>query len=254
MEQFAGRSALVVGGGGIGAEVCRQLAAGGASVYFTYNRGVEAAEKLAGELPADQLAGHRQVDVSDHEAVAALVAEAEQSMGAVDVVVSTVGYLHELTLYTDVDLETVHRTIAIELFGLMYLVKAVLPAMIRRDYGRIVTVGSDSGKVGSTAEASSAAARGGVIAFSKAIAREVARHDICVNVVCPGPTDTPLLRSMLDDEGVSGKLMNAMVRAIPKRRAGTAEEVAAVTCLLASDRASYVTGQAISVSGGLTMC
>jgi NAD(P)-dependent dehydrogenase (short-subunit alcohol dehydrogenase family) len=253
-EGFEGRSVLVVGGGGVGAEVCREVAAAGGDVYFTYNRKQEQAEALAASIASERLAGFGQLDISDPAAVEALVAGATDALGGrIDAVVTTAGYLHELTFFTDVDLATMEKTLRIELFGVMYVVKAVLPGMIERDYGRIVTVGSDSGKVGSKAEASSAAARGGIISFSKAVAREVARHDICLNVVCPGPTETPLLESMLDDDGVSGKLMNAMVRAIPKRRAGTAAEVSGMTTFLASERASYITGQAISVSGGLTM-
>ena len=120
--------------------------------------------------------------------------------------------------------------------------------------GRIVTIGSDSGKVGSTAEAVSAACRGEVvIALSKSLARELARHDITVNVVCPSPTETNLLDQMRNAPCLTGKLMDAMVRAIPMRRPGRPEEVADVAVFFASPQASYVTGQALSVSGGLTM-
>ncbi|HUY45552.1 MAG TPA: SDR family oxidoreductase [Streptosporangiaceae bacterium] len=254
MSDFQGRAVLVVGGGGIGAEVCRQVAATGGRVYFTYNSNIDAARALAATIPGELLGGHAQLDVADEVATASLVAEASEAMDGIDALVCTVGYLHHLSLFEEVEMSTVRHTIEIELFGVLNLAKSVLPVMRRAGYGRIVTVGSDSGKVGSKAEAASAAARGGVIAFSKAIARETASSDICVNVVCPGPTETQLLDSMLADEGLSGKLMNAMVRAIPKRRAATAAEVAAVAVFLASEQASFVTGQAISASGGLTMC
>lgn len=255
MIDFEGMGVLVAGGsGGIGADVVRQVARHGGRLFFTYNSRKQTADDLAAELPTDALAGYGSLDVSDFEAVEATVDKARAAMGRVDVLVNTVGYLNHLTMFEDVDLDVVRRTIDIELFGVINLAKAVLPHMRAAGYGRIVTVGSDSGKVGSKAEAASAAARGGVISFSKALAREVADTDICVNVVCPGPTDTSLLHDMLADEGMSGKLMKAMVRAIPKRRPGRPSEVAAMTVFLASAQASYVTGQAISVSGGLTMC
>jgi Dehydrogenases with different specificities (related to short-chain alcohol dehydrogenases) len=252
---FDGRAVLVTGGsGGIGADVCRQVAERGGRVWFTYNSREEAAKSLADELPAGSVAGYGALDVSDLGAVRATVEAAHAAMGRIDALVNTVGHLNHLTLFEDVDMEVVRRTIDIELYGVIHLAKAVLPHMRAAGYGRIVTVGSDSGKVGSKAEAASAAARGGVISFSKALAREVADTDICVNVVCPGPTDTGLLQEMLADGGMSGKLMKAMVRAVPKRRPGRPAEVAAMAVFLASEQASYVTGQAISVSGGLTMC
>jgi NAD(P)-dependent dehydrogenase (short-subunit alcohol dehydrogenase family) len=254
VSDFQGRGVLVVGAGGIGAQVSHQVAAAEGRVFFTYNRNSVAADKLAASIPEEALAGYAQLDVTDAEATARVVNEARDAMGGVDALVTTVGYLHHLTTFDEVQMSTVRLTVEIELFGVFNLAKSVLPIMRDAGYGRIVTVGSDSGKVGSSAEAASAAARGGVIAFSKALARETARSDICVNVVCPGPTETDLLESMLADRGLSGKLMNAMVRAIPKRRAGTAAEVAAMAVFLASEQASYVTGQAISVSGGLTMC
>lgn len=253
MQEFEGQGVLVVGAGGIGAEICRQVAAGGGRVFFTYNRDADRAAEVAGSIPAEALAGHAQLDVTDPGAVASVVDRAAEDLGRLDAAITTVGYLHHLSLFEDDSLEEIRRTIDVELFGVLHLAKAVVPRMRAAGYGRFVTVGSDSGKVGSKAEASSAAARGGVIAFSKALARETADTDICVNVVCAGPTDTDLLQEMLADEGMSGKLMNAMVRAIPKRRIAKVDEVVALTLFLSSPSASFVTGQAISVTGGLTM-
>lgn len=253
MSYFLGQGVLVVGGGGIGAEVCRQVTAQGGHVFFTYNRNEDDAKKLEDSLPQGTFAGSARLDVTDEAATAELVEQAALSLGRLDALVTTVGFLHHLTMFEDIDMATVRKTIEIELFGVISLAKNVLPKMRANRYGRIVTIGSDSGKVGSKAEAASAAARGGVIAFTKALAREAASDDICINVVCPGPTETGLLREMLADEGLSGKLMNAMVRAIPKHRAASASEVAVMVCFLASKQASFITGQAISVSGGLTM-
>lgn len=253
MTDFVKRRALVVGGGGMGAEVCRQIADGGGDVYFTYNRNVSAAEELAVSLPAERVAGYCSVDISDDDAVATAVDAAATALGGIDVLVITAGYVHEMTLFENTDAASIRKTVDVELVGVITTAKAVLPHMRAGGYGRIVTVGSDSGKAGATGEAASAAARGGVIAFSKALARETARDDICVNVVCPGPTDTPLLDDLLADPGLTGKLTSALVRAVPKRRAARASEVGAMVAFLASEDASYVTGQAISVSGGLTM-
>ena len=132
--------------------------------------------------------------------------------------------------------------------------RAVLPELIRNGGGRIVIIGSDSGKVGTSGESVSAACRGGAIAFAKSIAREYARHNVLANVVCPGPTDTGLWDDLVKNDEFGGKIGNAMVRAIPLRRTARPQEVAAAAVFLVSDEASFITGQAISVSGGLTMC
>lgn len=182
-----------------------------------------------------------------------MVRFALEHFGHIDVLVNTQGAIHQLALFHEEPLADMRRTVEIELMSVIHACRAVIPAMIKQRGGRIVTIGSDSGKVGSTAEAVSAACRGGVIALSKSLARELARHDITVNVVCPGPTETSLLDQMRNAPGLTGKLMDAMVRAIPMRRPGRPEEVADAAVFLASPQASYITGQALSVSGGLTM-
>jgi 2-hydroxycyclohexanecarboxyl-CoA dehydrogenase len=141
--------------------------------------------------------------------------------------------------------------IAINFKGCLHTTRAALPGMIERGYGRIVNIASDAGRVGSSMESVYSGAKGGVIAFTKTIAREVARAGVTANAVCPGPTRTPLLDQMTAEGGE--KLVDALVRAVPMRRLGEPEDVAAAVAFLASDRAGFITGQTLSVSGGLTM-
>lgn len=255
MTGFEGRIALVVGGSGaIGQSVCRLLTERGARVVLTYSRSEDEARAFATTLDPELVDGVERLDLTDRNAVDRLVGSCAERWGSLDVVVNTAGYMHGLRLFTDTDWDQVEQTVALELFGVLHLARAVVPVMRAGGYGRFVTVASDSGKVGAKGVAASSAARGGVIAFSKALAREVADADICVNVVCPGPTTSPLLDSLAADDDMSGPQMRAMVRAIPKRRPGRPEEVAEVAVFLASEAASFVTGQAVSASGGLTMC
>jgi 2-hydroxycyclohexanecarboxyl-CoA dehydrogenase len=145
------------------------------------------------------------------------------------------------------------RVIAVNYVGTLNTVHAVLPRMIERQRGRIVSVASDAARVGSSLESIYAGAKGAVISFSKSVAREVARHGITVNVVCPGPTDTPLIRTMAGELGTGERFVDALTRAIPMRRLATADDVAPAIVFLASDDAAFITGQTLSVSGGLTM-
>ena len=153
----------------------------------------------------------------------------------------------ETHAFVDTERAFWERVVAINLLGVVAVTHAFLPAMIERGGGRIVNVASDAGRVGSSGEAVYAGAKGGVIAFTKSVAREAARHGITANAVCPGPTDTPLFRAQ--DE----RLQEALVRAIPMRRAARPEEIAHAITFFASDAAGYITGQVLSVSGGLTM-
>lgn len=253
MSRFDGKKALIIGGGSMGGEVCREIAGEAGTVFFTYHRNEQNATDLASQIPAAQLAGYAQLNLMELDTIRQTVQEAAQAMGGIDILVITSGYVHDMTPLESTDLVEVQNTIAVELVGVIAAAKETLPHMRETKYGRIVFIGSDSGKVGSSGEAASSAARGGVIAFAKALARETSRDDICVNVVCPGPTEGPMLDGLLADEGLTGKLTNAMMRAIPKRRAARTAEIAAATLFLASADAGYITGQALSVSGGLTM-
>ena len=244
--------ALVTGGGrGIGRAVALRLAAGGTAVGVA-DLDADTAARAAAEVTA---AGGRAVgvaaDVRDFARVRAAVAEVEAALGPLDVLVNNAGWDH-LQPFVENDPELWDRLIAVNLKGVLHATRAVLDGMIARRRGRIVSIASDAARVGSTGEAVYAACKAGVIGFSKTLAREVARQGITVNVVCPGPTDTALLAEVMVGER-GAKVLQGMQRAIPLGRIGTPEDVAGAVAYFASDEAAYVTGQVLSVSGGLTM-
>jgi NAD(P)-dependent dehydrogenase (short-subunit alcohol dehydrogenase family) len=253
---LAGNTAIIVGaGGGIGSEVARAMASPGIQLGLVYRSSAERVAHLGAELEEK---GARclaiQADVTRPHDVERMVAKVVDLFGRLDVLVNTQGRLSRLRLFLEESPQEIDAYLEVELKSVMHCCRAAGALMVRQGNGRIVTVGSDSGKVGSMAEAVSSACRGGVIAFSKALAREWARHGVNVNVVCPGPTETALLQSVRETGGITSRVLERMIHAIPMRRAGAAREVADVVTFLASNESSYVTGQAISVSGGLTMC
>jgi len=146
------------------------------------------------------------------------------------------------------------RILEVNFKGALRVTQAVLPAMMEQGWGRVINIGSDAGRVGSSLEAVYSGAKGGIIAFTKTLAREVAAKGITANTVCPGPTDTPALRSFASNSGQDGeKVLSAMTRSVPMRRLAQPSDVAAAVAFFASDAAGYITGQTLSVSGGLTM-
>lgn len=241
------RVAIVTGAGaGIGRAIARRLAAQGATVVATDIDGV-AAKTVAEDLGPD--ASAMAVDVTSRAAVDDMAAETRARYGRIDVLVNNAGW-DVSSPFLDLDPEVWDRIIGINLYGVLHTSRAVLPVMVEQGHGTVVNLASDAGRVGSSGEAVYSAAKGGIIAFTKSTAREMARRGINVNCVCPGPTDTALFASMGGD---SPKLRDALTRAIPLRRLGTPEEVAHLVGFLASDQAAFITGQTVSVSGGLTM-
>jgi 2-hydroxycyclohexanecarboxyl-CoA dehydrogenase len=185
------------------------------------------------------------VELANSESTRRCAAEVLQKHPRIDILVNAAGW-NDIQPFVDNPPDYVDRVIAINLGGTLHLTQALLPAMIAAGKGKIVNVSSDAGRVGSSGETTYAAAKGGVIAFTKSLAREVARHSINVNCVCPGPTDTPMLQSRPD------KLKDAFIKAIPFRRFAKPQEIADAILFFASPRSDYITGQVLSVSGGLT--
>ncbi len=189
------------------------------------------------------------LDITDLSSVQAAVAEAERLLGPIEILVNCAGW-DRVEPFLDSSEETWDRIIDVNLKGVIRCTRSVLDGMISRRSGRIVNVSSDAGRVGSSGEVVYSGAKAGIIGFSKGVARETARHGLRVNVVCPGPTDTPLMAATSE---ANPRLGEALVKAIPFRRLAKPEEIAAAIAFLASDDASFITGQTLSVSGGLTM-
>ncbi len=247
MNRLDGRVAFVTGAGrGIGRAIALRLASEGASVAVT-DIDEEATHLVAREIGEATLA--LRVDVTEPASIRAAVNSVEGTLGPIGVLVNNAGW-DRAEPFLDSTEDTWDRLIAINLKGVLHCMKAILPGMVERGHGKIVSISSDAGRVGSSGEAVYSACKAGIIAFSKTIAREVARRQINVNVVCPGPTDTPLFAALIGD---NARLGDALKRAIPFGRLAEPEEIAAAVAFLASDDAKFITGQVLSVSGGLTM-
>ena len=250
ITRLSGKVAIVTGSAqGIGRAIAARLAAEGAKVAIADIQEA-AASNTAAEIKAT--GGHTcsvKLDVTSLDSAMAAVAAVERELGPIDILVNNAGW-DKLEPFVDSLPETWDRVIAINFRGVLNCCKAVIPGMQARGGGKIVSIASDAGRVGSSGEAVYSGCKGAIIAFSKTIARELARNNINVNVVCPGPTETPLLHSVMDTQP---KLLDAMKRGIPMRRLGKPEDLAGAVTFFASSDADYATGQVISVSGGLTM-
>jgi len=240
---FDGKVALVTGGAsGIGkATVMAFVRAGATVICADVNAAAGAALKKEGNGKIDFVA----IDMADSSSIRAAAADVLQRYPRIDVLVNAAGW-GDIQPYMQNSPEFINKVIAINLAGPAHLTQALLPPMIAANGGKIVNIASDAGRVGSGGETVYAGAKGGLIAFTKSLAREVARYSINVNCVCPGPTDTPMLATR------SEKLRDAFLKAIPFRRFAKPEEIADAVLFFASPQADYVTGQVMSVSGGLT--
>jgi 2-hydroxycyclohexanecarboxyl-CoA dehydrogenase len=248
MRGLEGRNVIVTGGGGaIGAAICRRFAGYGAKVGV-FDKNLDGAKKVAAEIKGFASG----VDITDYGAVGKAIAQFEKDAGPTDVLVNNAGW-DKFVNFVDTTPELWDQIIAINLRGPVNMSHVVLKGMVARGHGRVVNIASDAGRVGSSQEAVYSACKGGIIAFTKTVAREVARKGITLNAVCPGPTETPLLAAAAG-EGERGERMRAaLINAIPMKRVGQPDDIPGVVCFLASDDAAFITGQTISVSGGLTM-
>lgn len=253
MGRFDNKTVMITGGGGgIGGALCRGFAAEGAHVAVL-DRAENAASEVAAEL---EERGSRSLaiacDITERPSVDAAIERVTAELGPIDVLVNNAGW-DLFVPFLDTAPDDWARLIDINLVGALNMHHAVLPSMVERAAGRVVNVSSDAARVGSSGEAVYAACKAGLIAFSKTLAREHSRHGVTFNVVCPGPTDTALLATVTDSSTNPEKLREAFRRAIPLGRLGQPDDLVGAVMFFASEGASFVTGQVLSVSGGLTM-
>lgn len=253
MRGLKDKVVLVTGGaGGIGAATCKRFGEEGAAVAVV-DINLSAAQSVADAIVA--AGGKAQafaVDITQQDAVVAGVAAIEAALGPIGVLVNNAGW-DKAGAFLKTDKALWEKIVDINLYGVLYMHHAVLKGMSERGQGRIVNVASDAARVGSSGEAVYALCKGGLISFSKTMARELARKQINVNVVCPGPTDTALFSDFAGEGEQGEKLRGALTKAIPFGRLGQPGDLPGAICFLASDDAAFITGQVISVSGGLTM-
>jgi 2-hydroxycyclohexanecarboxyl-CoA dehydrogenase len=243
VKGLSGRTVLVTGGGGaIGTAICRRFAEAGCAVLVA-DRDEAAAERTAGQVQGTALV----FDIADYAAARKAI-----EGKTIDILVNNAGW-DRFQNFLDTKPEEWTTLFDINLRGPLNMHHVVAPQMAARGWGRIVNIASDAARVGSSGESVYSACKGGIVAFSKTLARELARKGVTVNVVCPGPTDTPILRGFLGEGDAGQKVYDALVRAIPMKRVGQPDDIPGLVAFLASEEAAFITGQVISVSGGLTM-
>jgi 2-hydroxycyclohexanecarboxyl-CoA dehydrogenase len=253
MRGLQGKVVVVTGAaGGMGRSICKRLAEEGCLIGCL-DVDADGLAALSKELGSAQARSHQiTLDISDGNAVAAAVSEIESSLGPVDILVNNAGW-DRFSNFLDTDQALRDKVIAINLNGPINMLHTVLTGMAERGKGKVVTIASDAGRVGSSGQAVYSACKGGLIALSKTLARELARKGILLNVVCPGPTETPMFQDFLNQGPGGEKVYEAMKRAIPLKRLGQPDDIPGIVAFFASDDADFITGQVVSVSGGLTM-
>ncbi|MDT5079617.1 MAG: 2-hydroxycyclohexanecarboxyl-CoA dehydrogenase [Mycobacterium sp.] len=248
------RVAFVTGGAqGIGAGISETLGSNGFHVAVA-DLNLDAAQDTVKRITdAGGTAFAVHVDVTDTESVIGAVKAVVAELGEVEIAVNNAGW-DDFMPFVQTSEDFWNRILDINFKGALRVCHAVVPGMVERGFGRVINIGSDAGRVGSSLEAVYSGAKGGIIAFGKTLAREVATNGVTVNTVCPGPTDTPALRKFADSSGQDAdKVLGGMTRSVPMKRLAQPSDIAAAVAFFASDAAEYITGQTLSVSGGLTM-
>jgi 2-hydroxycyclohexanecarboxyl-CoA dehydrogenase len=254
MRGLNGKVAIVTGGAsGIGAAIVDRLVEEGCKVAIA-DLDKAGAERKAKELEAKGHAALAVVcDVGKWEDAQAAAKATKAHFGALDILVNNAGW-DRWIWFKDTTPDFWEKVLRINLLGQIHMTRACMDAaFLEQKSGRIINIASDAGRVGSSGEAVYSGAKGGVIGFTKAIARELARSNVTVNCLCPGPTDTPLVRGEMERNELARKIMESMEKAVPLKRLARPDEIAPAVAFLASDDAGYITGQTLSVSGGLTM-
>lgn len=253
MQGLDGKIAVVTGGAsGIGRAISLRLAEEGAKVVI-FEINDENASAVTEEIIANSgNASAQHCDISDYASVQSAVKQTEDNTGPIDLLVNNAGWDAAVN-FLDSEPDLWSKVIGINLMGPIHMHHVVLSKMAERGEGRVVNIASDAGRVGSSGEAVYSACKGGVIAFTKTLARELTRKGVRLNTVCPGPTDTPLFDEFKEASGDGQKIADGLARAIPMKRLGDPEDYPGIVAFLLSDDAGYITGQTISVSGGLTM-
>jgi 2-hydroxycyclohexanecarboxyl-CoA dehydrogenase len=247
MGDLAGKAIIVTGAaGGIGSAIAAEAAAAGGRVAL-WDLDVERVAAAAAEVGLGAVG--LGVDITDRQSVESALVSTEKQIGSIDVLVNNAG-IDVIERFLDSQESTWERVVAVNFLGTVRCCHVIVPGMVERGAGRIINIASDAGRVGSSGEVVYSGTKGGVIAFSKGLAREVAASGVGVNVVCPGPTNTPILDQVAE---ASQKLYDALAKAVPMRRIAQPSDIAPAIVFLASEKASYITGQTLSVSGGLTM-
>ncbi|MFT6559709.1 glucose 1-dehydrogenase [Sneathiella sp.] len=250
MKGLTGKTAIVTGGGGgLGSAICARLAEEGVTVGV-FDLDFDAASEVAKKIGKNAKA--YAVDISDQQAVINAVAAFEDAHGQTDILVNNAGW-DQVGNFLQTDKALWEKIVGINLWGPLHMTHAVASGMAERGSGKIITIASDAARVGSSGEGVYSACKGGMVAFSKTLARELARKNVNVNVVCPGPSDTAILNDFIGEGEMGQKIYEGLKRAIPFKRLGQPEDFGGIVTFLASEEASYITGQVISVSGGLTM-
>lgn len=246
MGSLDGKVAVVTGAaGGIGSAIVAALSDAGASVAAWDLEGAKAKAVVEGRPGCTAV----EVDITNRASVEAALRSTEEQLGPVGVLVNNAG-IDKIERFLDSEEPTWERIVAVNFLGTVRCCHVVVPGMVERSQGSVICVASDAGRVGSSGEVVYSGTKGGVIAFAKGLAREVAAKGVAVNVVCPGPTNTPLLDQVAE---ASQKLYDGLARAVPMRRIAEPGDIAPAVVFFASDGAAYITGQTLSVSGGLTM-